>query len=143
MKKLEKVNVVLKKDVVLEYDEQITRKDDIIDFIIKHEDLDIKAEMECYAIYLNVKNQILGYSLISKGGDIEAIVDLRTIFKRALLLNAQKMIILKNNPSGNDGFSSFDRELKDRLENAGEIMNIRLVDFITTEKRYTSLFSNR
>lgn len=142
MKKLERVNVVLKKEAVLEYDEKITRKEDLIDFIIKHEDLDIKAEMECYAIYLNVKNQILGYSLIAKGGNREAIVDLKTIFKRALLLNANKMIILKNNPSGNDGFSHFDRELKDRLEQAGEIMQIKLVDFITTEKKYTSLLTN-
>lgn len=140
MKKLEKVNVVLKKETVLEYDKRITKKEDLIDFIIKHEELDIKAEMECYAIYLNIKNQIVGYGLISKGGDTSAVVDLKTIFKRALLLNAQKIIILKNNPSGSNEFSNFDRELKDKIKRAGNVLDIELIDFITTQKRYTSLF---
>ena len=140
MEKLDKINVVLKRETILEYDKRIKSRDDLIDFIIKHEDLDIKAEMECYAIFLNIKNQILGYSLISKGGDTEAVVDLRTIYKRALLLNSQKIIILKNNPSRNDGFSSFDKQLKDKLIQAGNIIGIELIDFITTQKKYTSLF---
>lgn len=140
MKKLEKVNVLLKKQTILEYEEGIKSKEDIIDYIIKHEDLDIKAEMECYVIVLNIKNQVLGYSLIAKGGLDMAMVDIKNIFKTTLLLNGAKIIILKNNPSGNDGFSSFDRELKDRLQRACEIMQIKFLDFITTTKKYTSLF---
>lgn len=140
MKKLEKVNVILKRENVLEYDEKIKCKDDLIDFIIKNEDLDLKAEMECYVIVLNIKNQILGYSLIAKGGLDSAVIDLKNIFKTTLLLNGAKIIILKNNPSGNDGFSSFDRELKEQLLKACDIMQIKFLDFITTTKKYTSLF---
>lgn len=142
MKKLEKVNVVLKKETILEYDEKITSKEKVIDFIIAHEDLDLKAEVECYVMILNVKNQVLGYSLLSKGGDTQTLVDLKALFKRVLLLNGQKIIIIKNNPSGNDGFSRQDRELKDQLMNACKIMQVEFLDFITTTKKYTSLFTN-
>lgn len=141
MKNLEKVNVVLTKEKVLKYDERIKSQEDIIDFIIKNEELDIKAEMECYVIVLNIKNEILGYSLISKGGLSEAVIDIKNIFKRVLLLNGEKIIILKNNPSRNDGFSSYDRELKYKLQQACDIMQVKFLDFITTTKKYTSLFT--
>lgn len=140
MKKLEKVNIMLKKEIILEYEESITNKEDIIDYIIKHEDLNMKAEMECYVIVLNIKNQVLGYSLIAKGGLDRAEIDIKNIFKTTLLLNGVKIIILKNNPSGNDGFSRYDKELKEILQNACDIMQIKFLDFITTTKKYTSLF---
>lgn len=141
MKNLEKVNVVLTKEKVLKYDERIKSQEDIIDFIIQNEELDIKAEMECYVIVLNIKNEILGYSLISKGGLNNAVIDIKNIFKRVLLLNGEKIIILKNNPSGNDGFSSYDREFKYKLQQACDIMQVKFLDFITTTKKYTSLFT--
>lgn len=140
MKKLEKVNVMLKKQTILEYDERIHNKEDVIDYIIKNEELDLKAEMECYVIVLNIKNQVLGYSLIAKGGLNTAVVDIKNIFKTTLLLNGAKIIILKNNPSGNDEFSRADRELKEQLMDACDIMQIKFLDFITTTKKYTSLF---
>lgn len=140
MKKLEKVNVMLKKQTILEYDERIHNKEDVIDYIIKNEELDLKAEMECYVIVLNIKNQVLGYSLIAKGGLNTAVVDIKNIFKTTLLLNGAKIIILKNNPSGNDEFSMADRQLKEQLMDACDIMQIKFLDFITTTKKYTSLF---
>lgn len=141
MKNLEKVNVVLTREKVLKYDERIKSQEDIIDFIIQNEELDIKAEMECYVIVLNIKNEILGYSLISKGGLNNAVIDIKNIFKRVLLLNGEKIIILKNNPSRNDGFSSYDREFKNKLQQACDIMQVKFLDFITTTKKYTSLFT--
>lgn len=141
MKKIEKVSVMLKKETVLEYEGKIKSKEDIIDYIIKHEELDLKAEMECYVIVLNIKNQVLGYSLVAKGGLDMAVVDIKNIFKTTLLLNGAKIIILKNNPSRNDGFSMADKELKSRLQDACNIMNIKFLDFITTTKKYTSLFA--
>lgn len=139
MNKVEKVNIILKKENIIEYDKKIHDREDIIDFIIKKEDLNLKAETECYVIVLNIKNQIIGYSLIAKGGLEYANIDMKNIFKRVLLLNGCKIIILKNNPSGVNEFSNADREFKKHLENACEIMQIKLLDFITTEKKYTSL----
>lgn len=139
MERLEKINLLLKKETMLEYDKKITSKNNLIDFIIKNEELDIKAEMELWVVVLDIKNHILGYGKIAQGGTSSAMIDIKNIFKRVFLLNGEKIILIKNNPTGSSKFSNCDIDVKNKVQEACNILNIEFLDFILTEKRYTSL----
>ncbi len=86
-------------------------------------------EMFC-ALFLNTKNKIIGAAEISHGSLNATIVHPRELFKRALLHNAAAVIIGHNHPSGNPQPSREDIELLTKLKEAGEILDIRVLDQI-------------
>ena len=57
-------------------------------------------------------------------------VDLRIIFRSALEHNAVALAVAHNHPSGNLQPSSVDKELTRRIHEAGNIMQVRLLDHI-------------
>lgn len=82
------------------------------------------------AVYLNSSNQVLGSEIIFKGGLNSCVIDPKTIFRRALLNNACSIIVAHNHPSGNLKPSQEDLKIMEIIKKAGEIVTIRLLDFI-------------
>lgn len=76
------------------------------------------------------KNEVVSYSLISIGTITEAIVHPREVFIPAVMTKASGVIVAHNHPSGNNLPSRQDIETTKRLEEAGNIMGIPLVDHI-------------
>ena len=98
-----------------------------------------KSYEEFWIIYLNNSNKILAKQLCSMGGITSTIVDVRLLYKRALELSAVGVIVCHNHPSGNVQPSISDRELTDKIKQAGDSLDIQLLDhLIIGEKSYFS-----
>ena len=95
---------------------------------------------EMYMILLNTANKSLGYSKVSTGGVSGTIVDIKIIFQIALMGNASSFIIAHNHPSGNLKPSNADLILTRKIKEAGEIMEIKLLDhLILTKEGFMSM----
>lgn len=90
---------------------------------------------------LDTKKQITGIFEVSRGTLNSSIVHPRDIFKRALLQNAANIIMVHNHPSGDPMPSKDDIEVTRRIEEAGKLLGIQLIDHIIIgdEIRYESL----
>lgn len=98
-----------------------------------------KTYEEFWVIYLNNSNKILSKQLCSRGGITSTIVDVRLLYKRALELSAVGIIVCHNHPSGSLHPSVADRELTEKIKQAGDSLDIQLLDhLIIGEKSYFS-----
>jgi DNA repair protein RadC len=79
---------------------------------------------------MNRSNAVLGIMSVSKGGISGTITDIRIIFQGALKSNASGIIISHNHPSGNTDPSESDRRITQKIKEAGNIMDIQLLDHI-------------
>lgn len=91
--------------------------------------IDLNHE-EFWAIFLNQRNKVTHSQRISMGGLTQTTVDLRVIFKVALENKATALAVAHNHPSGNLKPSTPDKELTRRIAEAGNILNIKLIDHI-------------
>lgn len=83
-----------------------------------------------YVMYLNRANKVLGIMKLSEGGLTATVADIRFICQGALLANAASMIVCHNHPSGNLAPSEADKQLTNRIKNAGDILDIKLTDHL-------------
>lgn len=89
-----------------------------------------KAGEEFHSVYLNTKNEIVGMEMISKGTLNASLVHPREVFKGALLANANALILAHNHPSGNVEPSSADRQVTTLLVNAGNMLDVKILDHV-------------
>jgi DNA repair protein RadC len=96
-------------------------------------------EEEFRIILLNKANKVIGVELMSMGGRSGTVVDPRVIFKTSLLSNATGLIVAHNHPSGNLTPSNEDISLTKKLKEAGNFLEIKLMDhLIITANGYYS-----
>jgi len=90
---------------------------------------------------VNTRNDITGINTVSIGSIDTTISHPREIFKFAILANAASIILAHNHPSGDSTPSCDDIELTKRLQKAGEILGIDVLDHIIlgNEGRYLSM----
>lgn len=90
-------------------------------------------------LFLNHSFKALGLYEMSSGGITGTIVDLRMIFSAALKANATNIMITHNHPSGNTSPSEADRHMTAKIRQAGELLDIKLLDhlIITSESYYS------
>ena len=81
-------------------------------------------------LYLNSRDQVIAYHVISMGTVNLSIVHPREVFKPAIIKNACSVIVAHNHPSNNATPSQADLDVTRRLKNAGMILGIKLVDHI-------------
>jgi len=99
----------------------------------------IEVREEMYVLFLNRKNNVLGYHILSIGGITGTVADLRLLFAVALKSLATSIIIAHNHPSGQLSPSGEDIELTKKIKETGDIMNITLLDhlIVTTDTYYS------
>lgn len=103
------------------------------------EDLLALAHEEFWVIYLNQQHRLLKKSCLSKGGIAQSTVDIRLLFKSALVLGATALIVVHNHPSGELVPSDADKQVTEKIKTAGHQLDIRLLDhLIVSEKGYFS-----
>ena len=85
---------------------------------------------ECWVLLLNQASKVIDRVKISAGGLSATAVDVRCILREALLKRASSMVLGHNHPSGSIRPSKEDDLLTRQLSQAGECMNIRLVDHV-------------
>lgn len=93
-------------------------------------DLSEKAEEEFCMLCLNTKNKVIGAFTVSRGSLDSAVVHPREVFKRAILMNSAAIIVAHNHPSGNPEPSQNDLEVTKRLDEAGKILGIQVLDHL-------------
>ena len=85
---------------------------------------------ECWVLYLASSGRILERMRISQGGIQATVVDCRLIIKRALELLAVQIVIVHNHPSGSAEPSGQDMSLTERVAQAAQLFEIRLLDHV-------------
>ena len=94
---------------------------------------------EFWVIFVNNSNKVLAKTQVSKGGLTATIVDVRLLFKQALELAAVGVLVCHNHPSGKLTPSSADKQLTEKIKQAGITLDIKLLDhLIITENAYFS-----
>jgi DNA repair protein RadC len=89
------------------------------------------ADREVFAVlFLDVKNTVIGISTISIGCLDLTVSHPREVFKAAILVNAAKIILAHNHPSGDPMPSSDDIATAKQVAKAGDVLGIQVLDSI-------------
>ena len=82
------------------------------------------------AVFLNGKNNMVGFEAVSTGSLGASIVHPREAFKAAIINNAAAVVFVHNHPSGDPTPSTEDRRITERLRRAGETLGISVLDHV-------------
>ena len=107
---------------------KITGSNDIYQFM-KPELLDLPKE-EFWVLLLNRANRLIKKEQISSGGVSGTVADPKIIFKAALDQYASSIILVHNHPSGNLKPSQADIKLTNKMKEAGNLLEIPVLDHI-------------
>ena len=86
------------------------------------------------SLLLDTKNKIIREETISIGTLNSSLVHPREVFKNAIKESANSIILVHNHPSGESEPSEEDREITRILIQAGELLNIKILDHIIVGK---------
>lgn len=106
----------------------ITSSEDVYTYL--KEGLIFKKKEHFLAILLDNKNVIISTETISIGDLSSTIVNPREVFKPAVKKSAKSIILAHNHPSGNPAPSMEDYNITRRLVEAGDILDIRVLDHL-------------
>ena len=85
---------------------------------------------ECWIIYLNRANRVIGKERLSSGGPVSTVVDTGDILRKALERKAQGIILAHNHPSGSPYPGQADMNETQALKKASATLGISLLDHI-------------
>ncbi len=98
---------------------------------------------EFWVLFLNRSNRVIEKMKLSQGGISGTVTDVRIILKKALEYLASGIIVCHNHPSGNLNPSESDSKITRKIKEAGDLMDIQLLDhIIISEKDYYSFADN-
>lgn len=117
-----------KKDTEAEKIEKIVVAADAYHLLLPHF-VDLPHE-EFWILLLNRANQVIKKERISSGGVTGTVVDPKIVFKTALEHLACGIVLAHNHPSGNLKASQEDLALTQKLKDAGNLLDIRLLDHL-------------
>jgi DNA repair protein RadC len=101
------------------------------------------AHEEFWILFLNRSNKVINRMKLSQGGISGTVTDVRMVMKRAIEYLASGIIVCHNHPSGNLNPSESDSRITQKIKEAGNIMDIQLLDhLIISEKDYYSFADN-
>ena len=94
---------------------------------------------EFWIVFLNNSNKIIKTTQLSKGGLTATVVDVRMLFHTALDCLATGIILVHNHPSGNLTPSREDKNITNKIKEAGKVLDILLLDhLIISQNGYLS-----
>lgn len=89
-----------------------------------------KSQEEIWIITLSRSNHIINRHMITRGSAVASVFDLKGCLKRALIDEAQGVILCHNHPSGNLAPSPQDDNITHLLMEGARSVDIRLLDHI-------------
>jgi len=94
---------------------------------------------EFWVLYLNRASRVLKIEKLSQGGVAGTLVDLKLLFKAAVNYLASSIIVVHNHPSGNLIPSQADKQLTEKINEAGKNLDVKLIDhLIVGDNKYLS-----
>ena len=104
------------------------------------EDLRHANQEQMKLLLLNTKSRLIGETDISKGTVNSAVISPRELFVEALQKNAVSIVLLHNHPSGDPTPSKEDVLITRRIQEAGRLIGVELLDHIVIgDNCYVSL----
>lgn len=98
-----------------------------------------KSQEEIWILTLARNNRIIGRHALTRGSAVASVFDVKLVLKRALLDDAQAIVMAHNHPSGNLRPSPQDDAITKAMKNAASTLDIRLLDhLIITSSAYYS-----
>lgn len=85
---------------------------------------------EFWVLLLNQAGRVIDRVRISSGGIDGTYVDVRFVLREALLAKATQIAIIHNHPSGNIRPSREDIQMTQRVAQASQVMQVRLIDHV-------------
>ena len=117
---------------------QIKRPNDVANLLMN--DLRLEKRELVKVLILNNKNVVLRILDVSIGTESFASLNIKYILSETIKMNAPKIILVHNHPSGDPTPSQTDINTTKKLKNAAEILKIELVDHIVIgNMRYQSI----
>jgi DNA repair protein RadC len=134
------VELIYKSKVKASQRPQICSSKDAYNLLLELWDDDkIEFVEQFKVLFLNKANRVLGAYEVSTGGISGTVADPRVIFVAALKANCCAIIVSHNHPSGNLKPSRQDEELTQKIKQAGQLLDIKLLDHvIITDEAYFS-----
>ncbi|MFA6922909.1 MAG: JAB domain-containing protein [Bacteroidales bacterium] len=110
---------------------KITNSKDVFNILNSLYDKDtIGFQEQFYMLLLNKGNVLLGWIKLSTGGISGTVVDLKIIFATALKAFASGIVVSHNHPSTNVNPSNEDVSITKKINDAGKLFEIKLLDHI-------------
>ena len=85
---------------------------------------------ELHGLYLDRRLRPVGRRVLSQGADAYTIVDAREVYRVAVGLGANGVVLAHNHPSGDPTPSAQDRDVTRRVADAGRILGVPLLDHL-------------
>lgn len=135
------LRIVKDGELKYEYDEKINTPSVVPDIFKKF--IGDRDREYSVVLCLDIKNNINSISIVSIGSLNSAIIHPREIYKIAIMSNAAAIILAHNHPSGDTTPSQEDKNITNRLIEAGKILGIELLDhIIVSDNTYFSFREN-
>ena len=121
---------------------KIKTSQDVADLLM--EELKYEKREVAKVVILNTKNIVLKIIDISIGGTSYAVLEPKEVLLEAIKMQAPKIILVHNHPSGDPTPSQSDYRATDRIYECADIMGIQLLDHIVIgDNRFESVFSKK
>lgn len=88
-----------------------------------------------FALLLDSRHCVIGERLISQGTLTASLVHPREVFLPAVRATAAAIVVVHNHPSGDPSPSAEDRVVTRRLDEAGRLLGIRVLDHVVVAER--------
>ena len=125
------VRLVKESSSMYEYDKKaINNPQVVVKLLNEIFDLENRCEEHLVMLALDTKLKVVGAFDIHAGTAKASLVSAKSVFTRAMLCNANSIIIAHNHPSGAIDPSKDDVDVTRTLRKAGKILDIVLLDHI-------------
>ena len=120
-------------------DYMITKAEDVYNYLeeFKNEDRE-----HFIVVGLDTKNKPCYREIVSMGTLNSSLIHPREVFKKAIMMSCNSIIIAHNHPSGDTKPSKEDIEATRKLKKAGEIIQIPILDHVIIGSDYYSMKEN-
>ena len=115
----------------------VCKPEDVAEFVRRV--LYDNSRQHLIALFLDAAHQVVSFSIVSIGTATTSLMHPREVFQRAIGVGAVALVIAHNHPSGNTTPSREDFCCTDRLQEAGELLGIALLDHVIVT--HTAYFS--
>ena len=121
---------------------QILRPYDIAEILM--EKMRFEKQEILKVAMLNVKNKLLKIKDVAIGGGNFVTATIKSVLNEAVKIEAAKIILIHNHPTGDPTPSQQDLEFTDKVEQASKLLGIQLLDHIVIgNANYISIFDQR
>src|SRR5687767_2937659 len=116
---------------------------EILQRLLRLEDNIDQDKEHFYCIHLDTRSRIKLIEVVSIGIVNASLAHPREIFRRAIIAGATSILIAHNHPSENADPSDADLEITKKLQKAGDIIGIPLLDHVIFTPNHYSSFKER